>query len=128
MRKPGLSFVICALVPVLTWFCATAPAAVAAVGNPVLKWKHGGCYSSWCETGWYSSPAVADLDGDGKMEVLGAAYSLFVLNGEDGSQKFSVTAGSGGRVWPGVVVADIDRDGKPEIGRASCRERVLACV
>ncbi|ABK19347.1 FG-GAP-like repeat-containing protein [Syntrophobacter fumaroxidans] len=115
MRKPGLSFVICALVPVLTWFCATAPAAVAAVGNPVLKWKHGGCYSSWCETGWYSSPAVADLDGDGKMEVLGAAYSLFVLNGEDGSQKFSVTAGSGGRVWPGVVVADIDRDGKPEI-------------
>jgi hypothetical protein len=52
------------------------------------------------------------------MEVLGAAYSLFVLNGEDGSQEFSVVAGSGGRVWPGVVVADIDRDGKVEIAIA----------
>ena len=30
----------------------------------VLKWAYGGCYSSWCETGWYSSPAVLDIDGD----------------------------------------------------------------
>lgn len=89
--------------------------AEAVVKAPVLKWKYGGCYSSWCETGWYSSPAVADLDGDGKMEVLGAAYTLFVLNGEDGSQKFSVAPEPGGRVWPGVVVADINRDGEPEI-------------
>ena len=25
-----------------------------AVQAPVLKWQNGGCYSSWCETGWYA--------------------------------------------------------------------------
>lgn len=86
----------------------------ATIAAPVLKWKHGGCYSSWCETGWYSSPAVADLDGDGTMEAIGASYSLFVLNGRNGSQKFRADP-PGGRVWPGVGVADIDGDGRMEI-------------
>jgi uncharacterized repeat protein (TIGR01451 family) len=85
-----------------------------AVQAPVLKWQHGGCYSSWCETGWYSSPAVADLDDDGTMEVIGAAYTLFVLNGEDGSEQWSVDP-AGGRAWPGVVVTDVDGDGDLEI-------------
>jgi len=90
---------------------ATAESVLAA---PVLKWQRGGCYNSSCETGWYSSPAVADLDGDGKPEVIGATYSLFVLNGEDGSVQWSVDP-PGGRVWPGVVVADIDGNGDLEI-------------
>ncbi|MBK9053080.1 MAG: VCBS repeat-containing protein [Chloroflexi bacterium] len=37
---------------------------------PVLKWQKGGCFSSWCETGWYASPAVADIDNDGQQEIL----------------------------------------------------------
>jgi len=86
----------------------------AAIQAPVLKWQRGGCYASWCETGWYSSPAVADLDGDGTMEVIGAAYTLFVLNGEDGTLQWSVNP-AGSRVWPGVVVADVDEDGDLEI-------------
>jgi uncharacterized repeat protein (TIGR01451 family) len=90
---------------------AAAPQAIQA---PQLKWQHGGCYSSWCETGWYSSPAVADLDGDGTQEVIGATYTLFVLNGEDGSVQWSVDT-PGSRVWPGVVVADVDDDGDLEI-------------
>lgn len=87
---------------------------LASIAAPILKWQHGGCYRSWCETGWYSSPAVADLDGDGKPEVIGAAYSLFVLNGEDGSLQWSADP-PGSRVWPGVVVADINRDSHLEI-------------
>ncbi len=93
---------------------ATRAATPQAVQAPVLKWQNGGCYSSWCETGWYSSPAVADLDGDGMMEVIGAAYTLFVLNGEDGSLKWSVDT-PGNRVWPGVVVADVDGNGDLEL-------------
>ncbi len=85
-----------------------------AISAPVLKWQHGGCYASWCETGWYSSPAVADLDGNGKMEVIGAAYSVFVLNGSDGSLKYKVD-NADNRVWPGVVVADLEGNGKLEI-------------
>jgi len=93
---------------------STLTASPLTVQAPVLKWQHGGCYSSWCETGWYSSPAVADLDGDGTMEVIGAAYTLFVLNGEDGSLQWSVDT-PGSRVWPGVVVADVDDNGDLEI-------------
>ena len=94
------------------------PDTPSQVQKPILKWQNGGCYSSWCETGWYSSPAVADLDGDGKPEVIGAAYTLFVLNGEDGSVQWSVDP-PGSRVWPGVVVADLSDDGDLEIVVAS---------
>ncbi|MFN2230006.1 MAG: FG-GAP repeat domain-containing protein, partial [Anaerolineae bacterium] len=90
---------------------AVAPQAIQA---PVLKWQHAGCYSSWCETGWYSSPAVADLDGDSKPEVIAGAYTIFLLNGEDGSVERSIKT-QGSRVWPGVVVADLDADGDLEI-------------
>ena len=99
---------------------SSAPAAVAAIQPPVLLWQRGGCYSSWCETGWYSSPAVADLNADGKMEVIGSAYTIFVLDGNTGSLLWKVASGhdisqpgasSVGRTWPGIVVADVDNDG-----------------
>jgi uncharacterized repeat protein (TIGR01451 family) len=92
----------------------TRAAPLQTVQAPELKWQHGGCYTSWCETGWYSSPAVADLDDDGSPEVIGATYTLFALNGEDGSLQWSVDP-DGGRVWPGVVVADVDGDDDLEI-------------
>jgi uncharacterized repeat protein (TIGR01451 family) len=106
----ALSLLLLTFVP---WSLVAATPSVV-VQAPSLKWQHGGCYNSWCETGWYSSPAVADLDGDGTMEVIGATYSLFVLNGENGSVQWSVDP-EGGRVWPGVVVADIDDDSDLEV-------------
>lgn len=111
MRKSSLSQVCFRILVVLF---AGPQMAAADISAPVLKWQCGGCYSSWCETGWYSSPAVADLDGDGTMEVIGAAYSIFVINGVDGSEKWRVDP-AGSRVWPGVVVADLDGDGELEI-------------
>ena len=89
-------------------------AAPQAIQSPVLKWSEAGCYSSWCERGWYSSPAVADLDGDGTMEVIGGAYSLAILDGESGALEKRLGDYSH-RVWPGVVVADLDGDGDLEI-------------
>ena len=96
---------------------APAPRRAAAIQTPVLKWQNGGCFSSWCETGWYSSPAVMDVDDDGQPEVIAAAYSVFALNGEDGSEQWMAHRDNlpGGRVWPGVVTADIDNDGQLEI-------------
>ena len=99
----------------LGWSSPPPPhAEPSAIQAPELKWEHGGCYSSWCETGWYASPAVADLDGDGTVEVIAGAYTVFILNGEDGTvQRSTDTPGS--RVWPGVVAADVDGKGNLEI-------------
>jgi hypothetical protein len=93
-------------------------AQAPAVNAPILKWQRGGC-TSWCQTGWYASPAVADLDGDAQPEVIWGAYDLFVLNGATGALRAS--AANGSRVWPAVAVADLSGDGTPEIvvGRGS---------
>lgn len=85
-----------------------------AVQKPMLKWQQGGCYSSWCETGWYASPAVADLDGDGSVEVIAGSNSIFILDGSDGSLVKQIDPDAG-RIWPGVVIADIDGDEDLEI-------------
>jgi hypothetical protein len=104
-----------------------AGAAGAQVAAPVLKWAHGGCFASWCETGWYASPAVADLDGDGAPEVVASASSIVALDGATGALQWRVASGHDrsepgasnvGRTWPGIAVADIDGDGALEIATA----------
>lgn len=97
---------------------ALAPARAARLGAfaaPTLKWQYGGCSAPphYCDTGWYASPAVADLDGDGKPEVVWASYDLYALNGESGSVQW--TAANGYRAWPGVVVTDLTGDGSLEV-------------
>ena len=97
--------------------------AKAAVQAPVLKWKNGGCYSSWCETGWYSSPAVADLDGDGSKEIIASAYSVVALKGATGEVIWRVDSGKdrksdpgySHRTWPGIWIKDVDGDSTLEI-------------
>jgi hypothetical protein len=100
---------------------SAGPGGIAA---PQLKWQRGGCYSSWCETGWYSSPAVADLDGDGHNEVIGSAYSIVALKGDSGDLIWRTASGhdrsqpgasNTGRTWPGIVIADVDNDQQVEI-------------
>ena len=85
-------------------------------------WQYGGCIPGpYCNTGWHSSPVVADLNGDGQQDVIWGAYDVVALNGANGSLKWR--APSGDRVWPDIAVADLTGDGT-QIGRASCRERV----
>mgnify|MGYP001347549293 CR=1 FL=1 len=92
------------------------PLVSSAKSSPsaVLKWAYGGCYSSWCETGWYSSPAVLDLNGDGINEIIASSYSLWTLNGSNGALIWRA-GNTNNRTWPGVVVADLDKDGQSEI-------------
>jgi len=91
-----------------------ATTAFAAVQTPILKWEFGGNEGTWCQTAWYSSPTIIDIDGDGTNEVLRAAYSLYMLNGTDGSQRWEAEL-QGTRVWPRVEIKDINNDGNLEI-------------
>src|SRR5947199_4272257 len=98
----------------------TATFNVAVVSAPVLKWQYGGCLPGpYCQTGWYSSPAVADLDGDGPPDVIWGAYDVVTLRGDSGSLKWR--APSGNRVWPGIALADLTGNGTLEVivGRSS---------
>ena len=82
--RPALASV--ALLAVALPFAAGE--AGAAVQAPILKWKNGGCFSSWCQTGWYASPAVVDLDGDGLNEVVWGSYDLVALEGPTGALRW----------------------------------------
>lgn len=94
------------------------PTVLAVIDAPALKWKEAGCYYSWCEKGWYSSPAVADLDGNGTMEIIASAYSVVALEGETGDVIWRVDPGKdrnsapgySHRTWPGIWIKDIDGD------------------
>lgn len=112
LNAKGILLYLCLFLTITIFHTGLKP--VYCYDAPVLKWQHGGCYSSWCEKGWYSSPAVADLDNDGTSEIIAAAYTIFALKGNDGSTLWSQDP-AGGRVWPGVVVEDLDNDGDLEI-------------
>lgn len=119
--KTNSTFTLSILAALLLSLCGIAQQADShatdppqTIRAPTPKRQYGGCHSSWCETGGCSSPSVANLDGDGKMEVIAAPYTLFILNGEEDSVQWSIDP-SGSRVWPGVVIADLEGDGDLEI-------------
>jgi hypothetical protein len=80
---------------------------------PTLKWQKGGCFSSWCQTGWYSSPAVLNIDADPQLEVIAGTYDVVALDGLTGALQWRAT--NAGRVWPDVAVADLTGDGSMEV-------------
>jgi hypothetical protein len=97
--------------------------APPAISEPILKWAYGGC-TSYCESGWHSSPAVSDLDGDNKQEIIAGGHTLHALNGEDGSIQWQFPPT--GRVWAGVIVDDIDNDLDFEILMGNSSGHVIA--
>src|SRR5207249_3091091 len=61
---------------------------------------------------------IADVDGDGKPEVIITGDKVTALRGADGSKLWSVPFDKPGAYWSvtrGVSIADLDGDGKPDL-------------
>jgi hypothetical protein len=108
---------------ILCFWCLGA-AALAAVPSPVLKWRQGSYSPVEFNKGMYGSAAVADLNGDGKKEVIWANYKVYCFDGATGNLIWSFYAGSDRsnpsfyraiRTYASVVVADINNDGQLEV-------------
>ncbi len=65
------------------------------------------------ETGWFSSPGLVDLNGDGRREIVAPFYSTFVFDAS--GRLLGRGTATDGRVYAPGVVADLDSDGVPEI-------------
>jgi len=76
-------------------------------GNIIWKFKTGADIDS--------SPAIGDIDGDGKLEVVFGSRDnyLYALNGEDGSLLWKFKTGSW--IVSSPALGDLDGDGKLEV-------------
>ncbi len=75
-----------------------------------------------------SSPAVADLDGNGVPEIVAASWddSLVAVFGADGSMRPGWPQKGGAPFWSTPAIGDIDGDGRPEIVIGSNSSRIYA--
>ncbi len=65
------------------------------------------------QTSWYASPVIADLDGDGKNELIAAYYSINVFDSQ--GRPLDQVDHNSGRVYAPHVVVDLEGDGVPEV-------------
>jgi hypothetical protein len=65
------------------------------------------------ETGWFSSPSLADLNGDGRLEIVAPFYSTFVFSAK--GHRLARGTATDGRVYAPSVVTDLEGDGVPDI-------------
>jgi hypothetical protein len=65
------------------------------------------------ETGWFASPGLADLTGDGRLEIVAPFYSTFVFDAA--GRLLGKATATKGRVYAPGVVADLDGDKRQEV-------------
>ena len=100
--------------------CELRPESVTF--EPTIEWH----WEGWSQDDRYrqvqSTPAIADVDADGKPEVVTVAYRgtgnnmLVVLNGEDGSENLMIPDTTYNVRWgTGAALGNLDGDAELEI-------------
>ncbi len=86
--------------------CSSAEAA-GAVQAPLFVRNIRG------QTGWFASPLVADLDGNGTREIIAAYRTLYIFDAS--GNLLDSASGNGNRIYAPHTVIDLDGDGVMEI-------------
>jgi len=83
--------------------------------NGTIKWEILVDPNSWIQT----APTIVDLDGDGQLDFVVSTWNfsnqnkIYAYNGSDQSLMWSRDVN--GYVYHGTAVADLTKDGKPEL-------------
>jgi hypothetical protein len=81
---------------------------------PTFLWQRCPSDPHYCETSWYASPAVADLNHDGQVDVIWGGYTLIAVNGATGAIEWNLPH-TNNRLWPSIAVADLRGAGNGQL-------------
>ena len=102
-----------AAIPVESPVQRAGPACVSEGGTAAVRTPELVRQIATGETGWFSSPGLVDLDGDGRLEIVAPFYSTFVFDAA--GRRLGRGTASEGRVYAPSVVTDLEGDGVTDI-------------
>ena len=96
------------------------------INTPQLVYSGVGKHATgYVDEAYYSTPSVVDLNGDGRLEIISTAYSIFNIDAATGNINWQIPSGFDrntpattkpkGRAFADVITMDIDGDGSLEI-------------